>query len=148
YRRLSLAIATAMAHAFSSTPGVIGWQIDNEFTIGESHRCYCRFCHEGFQQWLRGRYPSLDALNQAWGTVFWSNTYTDFSQIPVPLPSGAPPNPGRALDYDRYQSAAGSDRADGCLYARLYAQREGWRAVSHHGRAKWKGGATVLLSST
>ena len=106
YRRLSLAIATAMAHTFAATPGVIGWQIDNEFTLGESARCYCRFCREGFQHWLRAKYQSLDALNQAWGTVFWSNTYTDFSQIPVPLPSGAPPNPGMALDYDRYQSAA------------------------------------------
>ena len=106
YRRLSLAIATEMARAFNSTPGVIGWQIDNELTLGESGRCYCRFCREGFQRWLRDRYPSLDAINQAWGTVFWSNTYTDFSQIPVPLPSGAPPNPGFALDYDRYQSFA------------------------------------------
>jgi beta-galactosidase len=106
YRRLSLAVATEMAHAFSSTPGVIGWQIDNELTLGESARCYCRFCREGFQHWLRGKYHSLDTLNQAWGTVFWSNTYTDFSQVPVPLPSGAPPNPGLALDYDRYQSDA------------------------------------------
>lgn len=106
YRRLSLAIATRMAQTFASTPGVVGWQIDNEFTLGESSRCYCRFCREGFQNWLRQKYPSLDAINQAWGTVFWSNTYTDFAQIPVPLPSGAPPNPGLVLDYDRYQSYA------------------------------------------
>jgi beta-galactosidase len=106
YRRLSLAIATEMARNFSSTPGVIGWQIDNELTLGESARCYCRFCREGFQRWLRVKYESLDKLNQTWGTVFWSNTYTDFSQVPVPLPSGAPPNPGLALDYDRYQSDA------------------------------------------
>ncbi len=106
YRRLSDTIATEMAKHFASTPGVIGWQIDNEFTLGESARCYCRYCREGFEHWLRSRYLSLDALNQEWGTVFWSNTYTDFSQIPVPLPSGAPPNPGLALDYDRYQSFA------------------------------------------
>ncbi len=106
YRRLSLTIATEMARTFAKTPGVIGWQIDNELTLGESGRCYCRYCREGFEQWLRKQYGSLDALNQAWGTVFWSNTYTDFAQIPVPLPSGAPPNPGHALDYDRYQSYA------------------------------------------
>ena len=106
YRRLSLTIATEMAKRFARTPGVIGWQIDNELTLGESGRCYCHYCREGFEQWLRKKYGSLDALNQAWGTVFWSNTYTDFAQIPVPLPSGAPPNPGHALDYDRYQSYA------------------------------------------
>ncbi|GGH12640.1 beta-galactosidase [Silvibacterium dinghuense] len=112
YRRLSVNIATEMAKHFASTPGVIGWQIDNELTLGDSARCYCRWCREGFQQWLRKRYPSLEAINQAWGTVFWSNTYTDFSQIPVPLPSGAPPNPGFALDYYRYQSDANASFLD------------------------------------
>lgn len=106
YRRLSLAIATHMADTFASTPGVAGWQIDNELTLGESGRCYCRYCRAGFQNWLREKYHSLDAMNQDWGTAFWSNIYTDFSQVPVPLPSGAPPNPGLALDYDRYQSYA------------------------------------------
>jgi len=106
YRRLSLAIATEMARTFASTPGVIGWQIDNELTLDDSPRCYCASCRQGFQQWLQGSYDTLRSLNQTWGTVFWSQTYTSFEQIPVPLPSGAPPNPGLALDYDRYQSQA------------------------------------------
>lgn len=106
YRRLAGAIATQMARKFASTPGVIGWQIDNELTLGESPRCYCKYCRAGFQDWLQAKYRTLDALNSAWGTVFWSQTYTSWTQIPVPLPSGAPPNPGLALDYDRYQSYA------------------------------------------
>ena len=106
YRRLSCAIATEMANSFAKTHGVIGWQIDNEFTLAGFPRCYCRFCRAGFQQWLQRRYGSLDAINSAWGTAFWSQVYTDFTQIPVPLPSAAPPNPGLALDYDRYQSDA------------------------------------------
>jgi len=106
YRRLSLSIANAMAREFADTTGVIGWQIDNELTLSSSQRCYCNFCQAGFQAWLRSKYGSLDNLNKSWGTVFWSQTYTDFSQIPVPLPSGGDPNPGLALDYDRYQSYA------------------------------------------
>jgi beta-galactosidase len=106
YRRLSLSIATEMTRAFASMAGVIGWQIDNELALGNVPRCYCQYCRAGFQKWLRTRYGTLDAINQKWGTVFWSNTYTDFSQIPVPLPSGSVPNPGFALDYDRYQSDA------------------------------------------
>ena len=106
YRKLSLAIATQMAKKFGETEGVIGWQIDNELTLGSSLRCYCNFCQAGFQNWLRSRYSTLDNLNQSWGTVFWSQTYTDFSQVPVPLLSGGDPNPGLALDYDRYQSYA------------------------------------------
>ena len=106
YRKLSLAIATEMARAFAETPGVIGWQIDNEFTLSPTPRCYCDFCQAGFQEWVRAKYGSLEKLNQTWGTVFWSQTYTDFGQIPVPLPSGGDPNPGLALDYNRYQSYA------------------------------------------
>lgn len=106
YRRLSLAVATQMAHVFAQSPAVIGWQIDNELTLGSSPRCYCDFCRAGFQAWLASKYGSLDNLNQSWGTVFWSQRYSDFAQIPVPLPSGADPNPGLALDYDRYQSFA------------------------------------------
>lgn len=106
YRRLSLAVATQMAQAFANTPGIIGWQIDNEFTLQKWGRCYCRYCRAGFQDWLRAKYSTLDAINQKWGTAFWSQIYTDFAQIPVPLPSNADPNPGLALDYDRYQSYA------------------------------------------
>ena len=106
YRRLSLTIADEMARTFADTPGVIGWQIDNEFTLGSSPRCYCSHCQAGFQDWLRSKYGSLDNLNRTWGTVFWSQSYSDFSQIPVPLPSGGDPNPGLALDYNRYQSYA------------------------------------------
>jgi beta-galactosidase len=106
YRKLALSIASQMARKFTDTEGVIGWQIDNELTLGSAQRCYCNYCQAGFQNWLRTKYTSLDNLNQSWGTVFWSQTYTDFSQIPVPLLSGGEPNPGLALDYDRYQSYA------------------------------------------
>ncbi len=106
YRRLSLSMAAEMAKMFAATAGVIGWQIDNEQTLGDFPRCYCRFCRAGFQEWLKEKYKTLEAINEAWGTVFWSQTYTDFSEIPLPLPSGSVPNPGLALDYDRYQSYA------------------------------------------
>jgi beta-galactosidase len=112
YRRLSLAIATEMARAFAKDPGVIGWQIDNEYTLGSSGRCYCEYCQAGFQKWVREKYHTLDEVNRTWGTAFWSQTYTDWSQIPVPLPSGADPNPGLTLDYYRYQSYANASFND------------------------------------
>jgi len=104
YRALSLKIAMQMAKMFANTPGVIGWQIDNEYTLQPNARCYCKYCSEGFQDWVKAKYGTLEAVNEQWGTVFWSQTYTDWRQIPVPLPSNGDPNPGLALDYDRFQS--------------------------------------------
>src|SRR6516165_6030711 len=106
YRKLSVNIATEMAKSFANAPGIIGWQIDNEYTLGPNSRCYCKSCREGFQGWLKAKYGSLDTINKTWGTAFWGQVYSDFSQIPAPTPSGGPPNPGMALDYDRYQSHA------------------------------------------
>ncbi len=117
YRKLSLAIATEMAKTFAETPGVIGWQIDNEFTLQLWNRCYCKYCREGFQDWAKKKYRTLDSLNEKWGTAFWSQVYTEWRQIPVPLPSNGDPNPGLALDYDRYQSYANASSAQEQLAA-------------------------------
>jgi beta-galactosidase len=106
YRRLANHVARAMAEHYADNAAVIGWQIDNELTYGPAPRCYCQECRRGFQNWLQEKYGSLERLNQEWGTVFWSQIYDEWSQIPVPLPSGADHNPGLRLDYARYQSAA------------------------------------------
>jgi beta-galactosidase len=106
YRRLSRRIARAMAAHYADVHGIIGWQVDNELSLGNPSRCYCDSCRGVFQDWVRERYGSLKALNEAWGTVFWSQVYDAWEQIPVPLSSGASHNPGLLLDYYRYQSEA------------------------------------------
>ncbi len=100
YHEYSKRIVTKMAEHYASYPAVIGWQIDNEF----GDRCYCSACAAAFQDWLCRRYGTLERLNQAWGTVFWSHIYTEWSQIPAPLTTGGSPNPGLALDYARFVS--------------------------------------------
>ncbi len=93
-------IVSEMADHYANHPAVIGWQVDNEF----GDRCYCPVCAQKFQSWLRGRYQALEELNQKWGTVFWSHSYNDWTEIPVPLTTGGSPNPGLALDYYRFCS--------------------------------------------
>jgi len=104
YRQHTERIVTAMAQRFKDNPSVIGWQIDNE--LGD--RCYCDTCRAEFQNWLRKKYQTLDNLNLRWGTIFWGHTYSDWSQIPVPLTTALPNtpshNPGLALDYRRFMS--------------------------------------------
>jgi len=101
YRERSRSITGAMAEHFAGNSAVIGWQTDNEF----GDRCYCDICRKEFQTWLQHRYSTLDELNTRWGTVFWSHTYSDWCQIPLPLSTlGAPPNPSLALDFRRFAS--------------------------------------------
>ena len=100
YRERGRMITSAMANHYGEHPAVIGWQIDNEL----NGRCYCPNCQSSFQNWLRVHYGTLEKLNAAWGTAFWSHVYTEWSQIPVPLETGGVPNPGLDLDFRRFMS--------------------------------------------
>jgi len=104
YRARSRAITEAMARRFGRDDRVIGWQIDNEF---DRHDCTCRACAEKWRAWLRSRYGSVDELNRRWGTVFWSQEYGDWSQVPplaAPQCGTANHNPSLILDWRRFQS--------------------------------------------
>ena len=90
-------IVTAMAEHFGPNPHVIGWQLDNEY----NRVCYCDRCRDRFQQYLREKFGSLDALNEHWATRYWSQTYSDWAQIPMPI---GPHNPGLMLAFKQFVS--------------------------------------------
>lgn len=96
YRRKSRVIITKLADFFQGHPGVVLWHVNNEVQ-GE---CFCPLCQEAFRGWLRERYATLDALNNAWCTAFWSNTYSDWSQIHAPQNADAPH--GLQMDWKRF----------------------------------------------
>jgi len=100
YHEATRRVLTAMAAHYAGHPAVIGWQIDNEF----GDRCYCPVCARAFQGWLRHKHCTLDQLNERWGTVFWSHTYSAWDEIPVAASTGGSPNPGLALDFYRFMS--------------------------------------------
>lgn len=103
YRMFSERIARAMATHYAGNPHVIGWQTDNEFGYAHATPCQCGNCRQGWHDWLRDRYQSLDALNAAWGTHFWGLTYREWAEIPVPVDFNAH-NPSTCLDWQRYVS--------------------------------------------
>jgi beta-galactosidase len=103
YRRLSRRIVERMADHYRDSPHVIGWQIDNEFN-NENPECYSDSCRVAFRGWLKHRYGSLKALNDRWGTIFWSQLYTDWQQINLPAQTPAFHNPALMLDFKRFIS--------------------------------------------
>lgn len=104
YQRFTRRIVTEMAARFAAHPAVVGWQIDNEFGGGGTARCYCEHCAAAFRNWLQRRYTTLAALNQAWGTVFWSQEYSSWEQVGPPILTGSSANPSHVLDYYRFAS--------------------------------------------
>jgi len=97
-------IIEAMAKHYVDNPHVVGWQIDNEF--GNSHEdvCHCSSCKAAFHQWLLRKYVDINSLNAQWGTVFWSQTYSNFEQIPTPKITLNAHNPSMLLDWKRFHS--------------------------------------------
>ncbi len=104
YREHARRIVTALAERYGRDPRVIGWQIDNELGGGGTGRCYCPSCEVAFRDWLRARYGTLEHLNEAWATVFWSQTYTAWEEIAAPILQLNQANPSHALDYRRFSS--------------------------------------------
>lgn len=104
YRTLSEQIVRAMGQRYGQHPAVIAWQIDNEFGCHDTARCYCDHCAAAFRRWLQARYGTLAALNEAWGTVFWSQAYGDWEEIDPPHLTVTEANPSHVLDYERFSS--------------------------------------------
>lgn len=88
-------LARAMAQHFGANPNVIGWQIDNEFC----RPCFCERCQGKFRDFLRNRYQTLDNLNERWSTAYWSQTYSSWGQIPIPIGGH---NPGLRLEFKHF----------------------------------------------
>src|SRR5262249_14751427 len=104
YQEATDRIVAAVAKQWGKHKNVIGWQIDNEFGCHGRTQCVCDFCRADFHEWCQEKYGTLEALNAAWGTQFWSATYTAWEQIPVPAPTTASHNPGLLLAYRRFSS--------------------------------------------
>lgn len=85
FRKRSSIITEHIARAVGSLPGLIGWQLDNEFKAHVSE-CMCLSCLGLWHRWLEERYGDIEVLNDAWGTQIWSERYTAFDEIPQPGP--------------------------------------------------------------
>ena len=97
YREFCRQLAKQMAIRFGHNPNVAGWQIDNEY--GYALMSYDEGTRHQFQDWLKTKYGTLENLNTRWTTAYWSQTYDNWGEIPIPIGGH---NPGLMLDWKRF----------------------------------------------
>ncbi|MFC1504093.1 beta-galactosidase [Spirochaetota bacterium] len=106
FRKFSKRLTERMAKAFKDDPHVIGWQTDNEIFC-HFRECYCDSCREGFREYVKKKYGTIDRLNEDWGASFWNLTYNSFDEVDLPYPDRPTTcNPTHLLDYRHFLSDA------------------------------------------
>ena len=104
YREQSVRICRLVAQRYGQHPAVVAWQTDNEYGCHDTVLSYSAAARAGFRRWLRARYMTVEALNHAWGTVFWSQEVRSFEQVDPPVATVTEANPAHRLDYRRFSS--------------------------------------------
>ena len=102
YRKEAARITREIANRYGST--VQAWQTDNEYGCHDTTLSYSMAALIGFRDWLAQKYQSPNALNKAWGNVFWSMEINEFSDIELPNLTVTEANPSHVMDFRRYSS--------------------------------------------
>jgi beta-galactosidase len=100
YRRYAAAITEDLAARYAGHPALTLWHINNEYCTYD----YGDEAAAAFRRWLRARYGTLDALNTAWGTAFWSQGYDTWDGVLPPRRAHYLTNPAQVLDFRRFTS--------------------------------------------
>jgi beta-galactosidase len=114
-RERQLALVEQLAKRYGGHPSLALWHVGNELGCHNAH-CYCDVSAGAFRGWLRDRYASVDALNDAWGTAFWSQRYSEWAEVFPPRRTASFANPTQQLDFARFSSDE--------LVASLVAERD------------------------
>ena len=97
-------ITRVLADRYGADPRIHAWQIDNEYGCHDTIISYSDVARVAFQKWLAHRYSDVEALNTAWGNVFWSMEYDRFDQIDLPNLTVTEPNPAHVMAFRRFSS--------------------------------------------
>ncbi|MGW0781835.1 beta-galactosidase [Streptomyces sp. NPDC002913] len=102
YRRYAAALTEDLAERYADHPALTLWHINNEYCT----HCWCDETAAHFRRWLAARYTTVEALNEAWGTAFWSQRYDSWAEILPPRRVQYLRNPAHELDFKRFTSDA------------------------------------------
>jgi len=104
YRIEAARITEAMVRRYGGNPFVHAWQTDNEYGDHDTIHSYSDEAKLAFREWLAARYGTIEELNRAWGTTFWSMHYNGFDEVDLPNNLVEEPTPTHLVDYYRFSS--------------------------------------------
>ncbi|MXO82724.1 beta-galactosidase [Altererythrobacter aestiaquae] len=104
YREEAARITRALAGRYGEHPAIIMWQTDNEYGCHDTVHSFSDSARDAFRLWLADRYGTVEALNEAWGNVFWSMEYRSFEEIDLPNLTVTEANPSHWLAFRRFSS--------------------------------------------
>lgn len=105
YRRHALQLVEQIARRYGSHPALVAWHVNNELGC-HTPTSFDEESAAAFRKWLEARYQTINALNRAWGTEFWSQRYGSFEEVAPPRATPAFGNPTQLLDWQRFSSDA------------------------------------------
>jgi beta-galactosidase len=79
FRRAAERVIIGLIDHVRDHPAVIGYQLDNET---KSYDTSGPNVQAAYVRWLQKRFPTLDALNSAFGLDYWSNRVNDWADFP------------------------------------------------------------------
>ena len=104
YLREAKKITDILVKRYGNNEHVCGWQTDNEIACHDTTHSGSDSAKLAFQQWCEKKYQTIEKLNDAWGSVFWSMEYQCFNQIELPILAVTETNPAHQLAYRRFSS--------------------------------------------
>ncbi len=103
FRAAAMTLLAEVADRYAQHPALAMWHVSNELGCHNA-RCYCDVSAASFRRWLELRYGTIEHLNQAWGTSFWSQRYGTWAEILPPRATISAANPSQRLDFARFSS--------------------------------------------
>lgn len=104
YRTECARITEVLAKRYGANPYVAAWQTDNEYACHDTVLSYSPTALVAFRNWLAQKYQSPQALNRAWGNVFWSMEYASFDEVGLPNLTVTEASPAHVMDFRRFAS--------------------------------------------
>lgn len=111
FRERAAIIAEKLAKELGTLPGLIGWQLDNEFKA-HVNECICDNCKELWHEWLRNRYGSIGCLNGDWNSGVWQQNYQSFEEVPLPENTALLRNSPLRMTYRQFSMEKIAEFAD------------------------------------